>query len=85
MSYYQDLSKLPNSVRNSLPLHARVIYMNAYNHAWEEYADAEKRRDDSSREETAGRIAWAAVKQVYEKDIQSGLWKRKKSRIAVPG
>ena len=36
MPYYSDLSALPNEVRNSLALHARVIYMNAYNHAWED-------------------------------------------------
>ena len=79
MSYYPDLSTLPKNVRNSLPLHARVIYMNAYNRAWEEYKDAEKRRIESTREETAGRIAWAAVKKVYEKDGQTGTWKRKAS------
>lgn len=31
------------------------------------YADADKRRDGASREETAHRVAWAAVKQSYEK------------------
>jgi cation transport regulator len=37
------------------------------NHAWEEYASASKRYAGSLLEETANRVAWAAVKRRYIK------------------
>lgn len=51
--------------------------MAAFNNAWEEYRNPEKRRDDASHEETAHRVAWAAVKNKYEKDEETGNWKKK--------
>lgn len=74
---YKDLKDLPENVTHVLPEHAQEIYKEAYNHAWEEYADPADRRDGQSREETAARVAWAAVKQVYEKDVASGKWHKK--------
>lgn len=74
---YKDLDELPKSVRDNLPQHAQEIYMKAFNNAWDEYADPEERRGDASREETAHKVAWAAVKKVYEKDEESGRWKEK--------
>ncbi|HLV34144.1 MAG TPA: putative cation transport regulator ChaB [Spirillospora sp.] len=74
---YNKLSELPDSVRDNLPKHAQEIYKEAFNSAWEQYKDPEDRRGDASREETAHRVAWAAVKQVYEKDEQSGRWHKK--------
>lgn len=74
---YNSLSELPESVRSNLPKHAQEIYMEAYNSAWDQYKDPEDRRGDATREETAHKVAWAAVKQVYEKDEQSGKWTRK--------
>ena len=41
--------------------------MNAYNNAWKEYENPAKRRGGASREETANRVAWSAVKNTYEK------------------
>jgi cation transport regulator len=64
---YDRLSDLPDSIRNNLPKHAQKIYMSAYNRAWEQYDQPEERRGDASREETAHRVAWAAVKKQYEK------------------
>ena len=64
---YQTLSQLPDAVRDHLPKHAQEIYKEAFNHAWEEYADPDKRRGDESREEVARKVAWAAVKQGYVK------------------
>jgi cation transport regulator len=72
---YSDLGELPDSVRNVLPRHGQEIYLAAYNNAWNEYRDAEERRDDDSREAVAHKVAWAAVKQVYEKD--GDTWRRK--------
>jgi len=64
---YPQLTDLPESVKNSLPKHAQEIYQAAFNNAWDEYADPEDRRGDASREEVAHKVAWAAVKQKYEK------------------
>ncbi len=74
---YESLDELPESVRDNLPQHAQEIYMKAFNNAWDEYADPEERRGDASREETAHKVAWAAVKKVYEKDEESGEWTKK--------
>ena len=74
---YSSLEELPDSVRDNLPNHAQEIYMKAFNNAWDEYADPEDRRGEASREETAHKVAWAAVKKVYEKDEDSGRWKKK--------
>jgi len=73
---YNSISELPDSVRDNLPKHAQEIYKEAFNSAWDHYADPEKRRDDASREETAHRVAWGAVKDQYEKD-RDGKWKHK--------
>ena len=54
---YKRIDELPEPVRNHLPKHAQEIYLEAFNHAWSEYADPGKRRDDSSREEVAHRVA----------------------------
>lgn len=75
---YKKISDLPDSVRENLPDHAQEIYMEAYNNAWEEYADKDKRRGNSSREEVAHRVAWNAVKKKYEKK-KNGRWSRKSS------
>jgi cation transport regulator len=64
---YKTTSDLPEQVRDSLPKHAQEIYKEAYNSAWDEYADSSERRGDASREETAHKVAWSAVKQEYEK------------------
>ena len=75
---YDRLEELPDSVRDNLPKHAQEIYQAAFNSAWEQYKDKEDRRGDASREETAHRVAWSAVKNEYEKDEKNGKWKRKK-------
>lgn len=64
---YRSNADLPEPVKNVLPAHAQEIYRDAFNHAWDEYADLEKRRKGSSQEETAHRVAWTAVKKLYEK------------------
>jgi cation transport regulator len=74
---YKTDAELPESVRNALPKHAQDIYRKAFNGAWDEYEDAKKRRGNESQEETAHKVAWAAVKDKYEKDDKSGAWKSK--------
>ena len=72
----QSLADLPESVKNILPKHALEIYKEAYNNALEQYKNPEKRRGDASLEETAHKVAWAAVKEQYEKDKDTGKWKK---------
>lgn len=73
---YARRSELPKSVREHLPDHAQDIYRKAFNNAWDSYRSVAKRRSPESREATAHRVAWAAVKSVYEKG-EDGLWRRK--------
>ncbi|MGE5378491.1 MAG: ChaB family protein [Bacteroidota bacterium] len=74
---YQSKSDLPDSVKDVLPPHAQEIYMEAFNSASDQYDQPEERRGGSSREETAHRVAWAAVKNKYEKDEATGKWKER--------
>jgi cation transport regulator len=69
---YQHLSDLPASVRENLPHHAQEIYRAAFNNAWDAYDHDEER---------AHRVAWAAVKQVYEKDADTGEWQRQQEHV----
>ena len=73
---YKDISELPDSVRDNVPKHAQEIYKEAFNNAWDEYKDPDERRGDASREETAHKVAWSAVKHSYEKG-DDGRWHRK--------
>ena len=72
---YKVISELPESVKSNLPEHAQEIYLAAFNNAWKQYRKASDRQGDSSREETAHKVAWSAVKQQYEKQGQK--WGRK--------
>lgn len=73
---YERITKLPDSVRDHVPKHAQEIYKEAFNSAWDEYKDPDERRGDASREENAHKVAWAAVKDQYEKG-NDGDWHRK--------
>lgn len=64
---YKTTKELPDSVQNVLPEHAQDIYKEAFNSAYDEYKSPSDRRDDAGREEVAHRVAWSAVKNVYEK------------------
>lgn len=73
---YKNLSDLPTSVKEHLPKHGQEIYQAAYNSAWDQYKNPEDRRGDASREKTAHRVAWSAIKQEYEKN-KNGNWIKK--------
>lgn len=64
---YDRITELPDSVRDNVPKHAQEIYKEAFNSAWDEYKDPDERRGDASREETAHKVAWSAVKEKYKK------------------
>lgn len=70
---YRSNADLPDNVTNVLPKHAQDIFREAFNSAYDEYKDPEDRRGDADREETARRVAWAAVKNKYEKG-DDGKW-----------
>lgn len=72
---YDRIDQLPDSVHENLPKKAQQIYKEAFNNAWDEYEDPDKRRGDSSREEAAHKTAWSAVKKQYEK--KNGKWVKK--------
>jgi cation transport regulator len=74
---YKNTSDLPESVRDNLPSHAQDIYKEAFNSAWDQYDEPSERRGDASREETSHKVAWSAVKKEYQKDDQTGKWKKK--------
>ena len=73
---YDRTSELPDNVKGVLPKHAQEIYKEAFNSAWDQYKDPDERRGDASREETAHRVAWSAVKNEYEKG-DDGNWHKK--------
>ncbi|MBP9699716.1 ChaB family protein [Candidatus Woesebacteria bacterium] len=70
---FQTAKDLPDTVKEHLPEHAQDIYLEAFNSAWDQYDQPEERRGDDSREETAHKVAWSAVKKKYEKNDQ-GRW-----------
>ena len=65
---YDNLSDLPDSARNNLPMHAREIYRATYNSAENQYGE----------ESRAHRVAWSSVENKYEKN-DKGNWVQKKN------
>lgn len=63
-------------MKENLPEHAKEIYLKAFNNAWDQYKEPKKRRMNESRDQTSHKVAWAAVKETYEKG-RSGKWKKK--------
>ncbi|HSA59153.1 MAG TPA: ChaB family protein [bacterium] len=66
---YSTIDGLPERVRRALPEHAQEIYLAAFNNAWGQYADR------ADRDQVAHRVAWTAVKKIYEKG-PGGAWVR---------
>lgn len=75
---YASIDELPKNVTGVLPTHAQEIFKEAFNNAYEEYKDPEDRKQGGSREDTARRVAWNAVKQKYEKGAD-GQWHPKEA------
>ncbi|MBW4644283.1 MAG: ChaB family protein [Goleter apudmare HA4340-LM2] len=63
---YHQLQDLPDTVKENLPQHAQEIFRAAFNSAEAQYGE----------EERAFRVAWSAVKRVYEKG-DDGQWHEK--------
>ncbi len=62
---FSSIKDLPDQVKNVLPEHGQEIYKEAFNSAYEEYKKDKGEGDDL--ETTAHKVAWSAVKNVYEK------------------
>lgn len=73
---YKNNKQLPEQVKNVLPDDAQDIYRAAYNNAFDEYKDPGDREGDATREEVSHKVAWAAVKNVYQKS-DDGNWVKK--------
>ena len=73
---YKSNKDLPKSVRDHLPKGAQDIYRKVFNSAHETYQKKSKRRAGSTAEQTAARVAWAAVKRKYKKNV-AGKWVKK--------
>lgn len=73
---FKTSDDLPDSVKHVLPMHAQHIYKEAFNSAYDEYKNPADRKDGADREETAHKVAWAAVKQKYHKGADE-RWHRK--------
>jgi cation transport regulator len=71
---YLSIDELPSAIRKNLPRHAQEVFLAAYNNAWIEYQDPLRRRGTSSQVEVARKVAWAAVKKEFVKDIETGKW-----------
>ncbi len=73
---FETKTELPKQVKDSLPKQAQEIWKEAYNSAFEQYDDPDKRRGDASQEEAAAKVAWSAVKKKYKKG-DDGKWHKK--------
>lgn len=58
---YKSIVDLPKGIKNNLPIQAQKIYVKAYN------LSLKNNPKQETKEQTAHRVAWAAVKQEYEK------------------
>lgn len=69
---YNRLQELPEAIQTRLPVHAQEIYQSTFNNAWAEYVHP-RDREGGSREETAHKVAWSAVKRKYRK-TETNKW-----------
>lgn len=70
--YYADTSKLPTTIRETLPDELQKIYLDAYNAAWETQPGAG--HHGLTRESLAHQIAWDAMNRDYVLDAKRGKW-----------
>lgn len=71
---YKSINELPENVRSVLSDHAQDIYKEAFNSAYDQYDKPAERQGDASREETAHRVAWSAVKKAGYRKGQDDKW-----------
>jgi len=78
---YSSVEDLPESIRSALPDGGQRIFLAAFNAAFEGTC-----KNDPDLEECANRVAWAAVKEKYEKTGEDGAWtERTRKQRCPPG
>jgi cation transport regulator len=77
MAPYKTKKDLPGPIKEHLPADAQDIYLEAFNNAWEQFADPGKLKYGGNRESASHRVAWSAVKKKYFKN-EKGRWVLKK-------
>ncbi len=75
MTYSVDLEHLPKDVQEAVPLHAQMVFAEAFNAALDETIEAPELWYE--REAATRRKAWAAVKRIYWKNERTGAWRRR--------
>jgi len=70
---YRTLAQLPAWLRQELPTAAQEVYFAAYNHAFEKGKASDDYVDDPTLAETAHKMAWRRLLEVFEQDAQ-GRW-----------
>ncbi|HEY9801945.1 MAG TPA: ChaB family protein [Leptolyngbyaceae cyanobacterium] len=69
---YQQVSELPQEIRDQLPQHGQNIFLAAFNAA----------QSDGMSEEGARDVAWNSVRMEYEQG-KEGQWQRKDKDTAT--
>jgi cation transport regulator len=64
---YRSTKDLPPQVTKPLPHHGEEIFVASFNRALQQYRD----------EDRARKVAWSAVKRVYQKHPDTGEWVKK--------
>jgi cation transport regulator len=72
---YENFQAPPSALRKHLPLRAQEIYCEAFNAAWEQYAELLSRQGPAALEEVVSRTAWAAVRCKYRQDPVTRQWR----------
>jgi cation transport regulator ChaB len=78
---HNSKNDLPVTIR-ALPEGAQEIYLEAYNHAWDESGG--DHASNMARDSVAHRRAWAAMKQEYEQSWETGEWYLKREGPPQP-
>ena len=76
MMPYDTVHALPDTIRKVLPEYGQELFKSAFNDAWSQYQDIEELHRGESREEFANMMAWAAVREKFEKSGEQ--WREKK-------
>lgn len=72
---YESLQALPPSLKTHLPLRAQELFREAFNAAWDQYADLLADHGPAAIEEAVSRSAWAAVRSKYRQDPGTRRWR----------
>lgn len=60
---YEKITDLPEPVKHALPKHAQEIFLAVFNSCWGKH----NKKAIEEKEVVCHKMAWAAVKRIYEK------------------